>query len=300
MNSPKNNAASIRQRLLNRAKTDGRPFNELLQYYAMERFLCRLSLSPHSGLFVLKGALMLRVWGSPEFRPIMDIDMLGNTSNQLADILAKVRDIMALEVEPDGIEFLLDSIRSERITEDADYQGVRLRFLGMLGTARVNMQLDIGFGDVVYPACIKSSFPTTLDSPSPELLCYSKESAIAEKFEAMVKLGTLNSRMKDFFDIWLLCQNFEFNSLVLAEAIRQTFANRGTLIFVPVEAFEQIFIDAKQKQWAAFCRRLQPNPAPMAFEEVVAVLKTFLGPVFLELAQGHVQSKNWTANGPWS
>lgn len=137
--TPRNLPASIRQRLLDRAKRDRRPFSELLQYYAMERFLYRLSRSPHASRYILKGALMLRAWRSPESRPTMDIDMLGRTSNEEANVVRQVREMLAIEVEPDGIVFDDDSIRTERIAEDADYEGIRVRFLGRLDSARVNM-----------------------------------------------------------------------------------------------------------------------------------------------------------------
>ena len=205
MTTPHNISSSVRQRLLNRARNDRRPFNELLQYFAMERFLYRLSRSPHADRFVLKGALMLNVWRSPEIRPTMDIDLLGRTSNMEDELVAQIRDILSVEVQPDGLVFDSGSIRAERISEGADYEGFRLRFPGALGTARIHMQIDIGFGDVVYPEPEVSELPTMLDFPPPRLLCYSRESSIAEKLEAMVKLGSLNSRMKDFYDIWLLC-----------------------------------------------------------------------------------------------
>jgi len=211
MKSPRNIPASVRQRILNRAKSDRRPFNELLQYYAMERFLYRLSQSTHADRFILKGALMLRVWRSPELRPTMDIDMLGRTSNREADIIAQIRDILSMDVEADGLAFDADSIQAERITEDADYEGIRIH------SARINMQVDIGFGDVVYPKPEKAELPTMLDSPAPRLLCYSRESSIAEKFETMVKLGVLNSRMKDFYDIWLLSRQFDFDDSISME-----------------------------------------------------------------------------------
>lgn len=198
MKSRRNIPASVRQRLLDRARSDHRPFNELLQYYAMERFLYRLSQSVHASRFILKGALMLRVWRSPEFRPTMDIDMLGITRNEEADIVAQIRNILAVAVEADGLAFDPYSIQAERITEDADYEGIRIRFLGTLDSARINMQIDIGFGDVVYPEPEESELPTMLNFPAARLLCYSRESSIAEKLEAMVKLGMLNSRMKDF------------------------------------------------------------------------------------------------------
>lgn len=279
MKSPTNIPASVRQRLLNRAKNDKRPFNELLQYYAMERFLYRLSQSVHADRFILKGALMLRVWRAPELRPTMDIDMLGRTSNDEADIIVQIREIMAIEVEADGLIFDPESILSERITEDADYEGVRVRFRGFLDSARINMQIDIGFGDVIYPGPERSDLPTMLDSPAPRLLCYSRESAIAEKFDAMVKRGILNSRMKDFYDIWLLSRHFEFDGQKLSEAIRLTFQQRGTVIPKEIEAFTQPFIEAKQVQWTAFRKRLQLAHVPESFHEVVTVVDHFLTPL---------------------
>lgn len=214
--SPSNVAASVRQRLLNRAKSDHRPFNELLQYYAMERFLYRLSRSPHARRFVLKGALMLRAWNSPEFRPTMDIDVLGKTKNEDANLIAKIKDIIAVEVPPDGLVFDPASIRAERITQDADYAGIRLRFKAVLDSAKVTIQIDVGFGDVVFPEPQPCTLPTLLDFPPPKLMGYSRESAIAEKFEAMVRHRELNSRMKDFYDVWLLARQFDFEGKQLA------------------------------------------------------------------------------------
>jgi len=145
LKSLKNVSASVRHRIRNRAKKDKRPFNEILQYYAMERFLYRLSQSVHADNFILKGTLTLRVWRSPEFRSTMDIDSLGKTNNEEASIVAQIREIIAANVEPDGLTFDPDSIRSERITEGADYEGLRIRFLRILDSARINMQIDIGF-----------------------------------------------------------------------------------------------------------------------------------------------------------
>ena len=300
MKSPRNIPASVRQRLLNRAKSDRRPFNELLQYYAMERFLYRLSQSAHADRFILKGALMLRVWRSPELRPTMDIDMLGRTSNEEADIVAQIRDILTVDVETDGLAFDPDSIQAERITEDADYEGIRIRFLGALGSARINMQIDIGFGDVVYPEPEESDLPTMLNSPAPRLLCYSRESSIAEKLEAMVKLGVLNSRMKDFYDIWLLSRQFDFDGTKLAEAIRLTFEQRGTTLPAKIEAFTQPFIEAKQTQWAAFWKRLQQDHVPTSFREIMASVDRFLSPIVAALSSGKPSPTNWTAPGAWT
>ena len=300
MKSPRNIPASVRQRLLNRAKSDRRPFNELLQYYAMERFLYRLSQSSHSDRFILKGALMLRVWRSPELRPTMDIDMLGRTSNEEADIIAQIRDILTMDVEMDGLAFDPDSIQAERITEDADYDGIRIRFLGALGSVKINMQIDIGFGDVVFPEPEKLDLPTMLNFSAPRLLCYSRESSISEKLEAMVKLGILNSRMKDFYDIWLLSRQFNFDGAKLAEAIRRTFERRGTALPAEIEVFTEPFIVAKQTQWAAFRKRLQQNHVPSSFREIMASVSSFLSPIITALNLEKATPKIWTAPGPWT
>lgn len=296
---PKDIAASVRQRLLNRARTDQRPFSELLQYYAMERFLYRLSQSPYTQRFVLKGALMLRVWHAPDIRPTMDIDMLGRTSNEEDSIIAQIREILSVEVDTDGLVFDLDSVRAERITEDASYKGIRVRFTGTLDNARVHMQIDIGFGDIVHPEPEESDLPTVLDSPVPRVLCYSRESSISEKFEAMIKLGELNSRMKDFYDIWLLSRQFDFDGVILAEAIRLTFDHRGTALPRVIEAFSQAFIDAKQVQWSAFHKRLDQEHIPALFSEVVTAVDAFLGPVVAALVSGTSIPTNWNAPGPW-
>lgn len=142
MSTPKNIAASVRQRLLNRSRQDNRSFNELLQYYSMERFLYRLSVSEYESHYILKGALMLRAWNSPEFRPTMDIDMLGRTGNDEANIIPQIREVIAMEVEPDGLSFDADSIQSERITEHADYEGIRIRFRGDNGSGRSLHEAD--------------------------------------------------------------------------------------------------------------------------------------------------------------
>ncbi len=296
MKSPQNISASVRQRLLNRSKADNRSFNELLQYYAMERFLYRLSLSDHAQHYILKGALMLRAWNSPEFRPTMDIDMLGKTGNEEENITEQIRDILAVEIEPDGLTFDSDSIQTELITEDADYEGIRVRFRGALGTARISMQIDIGFGDIVYPGPEKAELPCMLDSPAPSLLCYSRESAIAEKFEAMIKLGQLNSRMKDFYDIWLLSRQFEFELSSLAEAVRLTFKQRGTELNEPIDAFSADFISSRQPMWAAFRKRLKQDHVPESFQEMSAEVELFLEPVI----KGVSDNITWKPAGPWS
>lgn len=217
----------------------------------MERFLYRLTQSSHADRFILKGALMLQAWRSPETRPTMDIDMLGKTSNDVESICRQIADVLAVEVE-DGLLFDPSTIRGEVIKENADYEGVRVRFVGTLDGARMPMQIDVGFGDVVHPEARITELPALLDLPAPRLLCYSRESAIAEKLEAMIKLGELNSRMKDFHDIWLLSRQFQFEGAELAEAIRLTLENRGTELPEVITAFGEEFCTEKAGQWRAF------------------------------------------------
>jgi predicted nucleotidyltransferase component of viral defense system len=297
----KNIPASVRQRLLNKAKSEGRLFNELLQYYGMERFLYRLSRSAHATKFILKGGLMLRIWSGLESRPTMDIDMLGKTSNEPSRIIQQIQEILGTEVEPDGMAFDAASIQTESITKDSDYQGIRVRLLGNLDGARVNIQLDLGFDDVVYPKPEESSLPTLLDYPEPQILCYSRESAIAEKFEAMLKLGALNSRMKDFYDIWLLSQQFDFEGERLTEAITQTLNHRGTLIVTPILPFSEEFAIAKQLQWVAFSKRLPSKQTSREFSEVVLAIEKFLNPLvpFL-LKEKPTPPALWLAGRDWT
>jgi predicted nucleotidyltransferase component of viral defense system len=297
----RNITASVRQRLLNKARETGRPFNELLQYYAMERFLYRLSKSKYADNFVLKGALMLTVWGAPHSRPTMDIDLLGRIDNSVDAIVVVTRDICCEDVEADGISFDPASIKGESITEDASYEGVRVRFQGSLGTARIAMQLDIGFGDVVVPLSELVDYPTLLDLPAPRLRGYSRESTVAEKFEAMVKLGILNSRMKDFFDIWLFSRVFDFCGQRLAEAIVKTFSIRGTEIPLELDALVNSLAKdtVKNAQWQGFIRKNQLANVPQDFWEVVTAISNFLGPVAEALASDHLFKTTWKAPGPW-
>ena len=296
-----NIAASVRQRLLNKARATERPFAELLQYFAMERFLYRLSKSTYSGNFILKGALMLSVWNAPYTRPTMDIDMLGQMDNDINSIISFAREVCLQEVEPDGIIFDLDSVTAENIREDADYGGIRVRFKGILDTARFSMQLDIGFGDVIIPKVDVFSYPVLLDLPQPRLHGYSKESTIAEKFEAMVKLGIINSRMKDFFDIWMLSRQFDFDGSTLATAIEQTFSTRGTeLKPEPIPLTNSFAEDiTKSAQWRGFIRNIRISNVPQDFKEIVSAIASFLMPI-AECLDGNRHFKDvWKAPGPW-
>ncbi len=202
----KNLSKSVHDRLLNLSKKRGRAFNETAQHYVMERFLYRLSKSARVDSFILKGALLLRVWKSDIARPTGDIDFLGADGTP-EDVIQQIEEIAALEVQPDGVTFETSSMSMERITENSEYPGFRVRFRGLLGTTQLPMVLDAGFGDVVYPKARVEELLTLLeDFPAPRIKCYSRESVIAEKLQAAVNLGEINSRMKDFFDIWWLAQ----------------------------------------------------------------------------------------------
>ena len=295
----RNIGASVRQRLLNKARQDNRPFQELLQYYAMERFLYRLSVSSFADRFILKGALLLRVWQAPLARPTMDIDMLGRTANTQENITTIIHHVFAVEEQEDGIIFDPESITVEPITEDADYEGLRVRFRGHLDAARLTIQLDIGFGDKVYPAPVQESLPSLLNFPQAEMYCYSRESMIAEKYEVMAKLGILNSRMKDFYDIWMLSRQYNFDGSRLAEAIKQTFEQRGTILVEPQEIFSRKFVEEKQTQWTAFRKRIGLEFLPEDFNQVVQQLELFLSPVVKGLTEKGTHGVGWNAPETW-
>jgi hypothetical protein len=298
----KNLSASVHARLQNYARASKRPFQELLQYYAMERFLYRLSATPHRAGFVLKGALMLHVWEAPLARATKDLDFLGRLDNSLENLDRVVREVCAAEVEPDGMVFDPATVKTERIKEDADYEGVRVRFVGMLGKARVAMQVDVGFGDVVTPGAQNIIYPALLDFPAPALSGYPRETAVAEKFQAMVYLRTLNSRMKDFYDVWLLARQFTFDGALLAKAIAATFANRETAIDVAPIAFTPEFTEQASTlaQWTAFRKKLPSAACPETLAEVVPFLTEFLLPLARACEIGESFEGRWTPGGPWA
>lgn len=279
--TPTNIAASIHQRILNKAALEHRPFNELLQYYAMERFLYRLGESPHCKHFVLKGALVFLAWRIPFTRPTRDMDFLGYTKNSVENLVQIVREVCAQPVEADGLIFESSSVQGEIIKEEADYQGVRVSFLGFLGNAQIHMRLDVGFADVVTPDPDELELPTILENMSkPCIRAYPPETVVAEKFQAMIALGMINSRMKDFYDIWFMAESMEFDFHLLREAVLNTFERRKTNL--PKEtptAFTEEFAKQKQVQWAGFLRKSQIEDAPKNILEIIKQVKVFLDPV---------------------
>jgi len=255
---PRNTGASVRQRLLNLAHARGQPMELLLTRYALERLLHRLSLSPHRERFVLKGAMLLSTWFDEPHRATRDVDLLGFGHAAEEALLATFRDIMAIELD-DGVSIDLQGLRIEAIREELEYGGSRLRTTAGLAGARIPITVDIGFGDAVEPGIEDIDLPVLIDMPSPHLRAYPPETVIAEKFHAMVVLGRANSRMKDYYDVWMLTSAFEIDADRLRRAIAATFERRRTAIPAEVpDGLSDAFASdtAKQRQCSAFARNL--------------------------------------------
>ena len=297
----RNAAHSVHQRLLNQSRATGRAHGELLQHYMLERFLYRLGQSPYRDRFVLKGALMLQIWQEVPERFTRDIDLLGFLPNDPDTIAEAIRAVCRIEAPDDGVAFDADSVTADRIVTDGAYEGVRVSFLGFLGTARVRMRIDMGFGDPVVPRPTEASYPVLLDHPCPVLLTYSRESAIAEKLSVMLRLGRDNSRMKDYYDIWLLSRSGDFDGATLSEAVSRCCVARG--LELPGEPVglspEFALTTGKAAQWAGFVRRTRAANAPADLREVVGVVREFLGPVLTALVAGRSFTDVWRAPGPW-
>jgi hypothetical protein len=206
-----------------------------------------------------------------------------------------------MDVEADGMSYNGETVTAARITEDANYAGVRVRLQGALGNAKISLQIDVGFGDVIVPGPCKVTYPPLLDFPAPELNGYTMESTIAEKLQAMVKLGVLNSRMKDFYDIWLLSRTFDFKGKILAAAVEKTFENRNTPVTADPTVFGPSFMEdeGKRVQWLGFIKKARLTDAPECFEDVAAAIKVFLEPIVTSVAERQPFDRIWTAPGPW-
>ncbi len=275
---PRDVGASVRARLLNLARQKGQALDLLLTRYAIERLLHRLSISAHRDHFVLKGAMLMTTWFDDPHRPTRDVDLLGYGDPAPEAMLATFREICSIAMD-DGVAFDVNGLRVELIREELDYGGLRLRTTARLSGARITVVVDIGFGDAIEPGLEEVELPVLLDLPQPKLRAYARETVIAEKFQAMVVLGLANSRMKDFYDVWVLSQAYAFDDDRLARAIGATFERRGTAL--PTDAPEALTATfssdaAKQRQWQAFVRDLGAEVPVLG--EVVAALAAFLLP----------------------
>jgi hypothetical protein len=299
--TPRNLAASARQRLLNLSKTSGADYNQLLIRYAIERFLYRLSLSSHRDAFILKGAMLFSVWEGSPHRPTQDLDLLGFGDRSLARLTSVFREICATPVEDDGWTFEPATVEAEDIRTVAEYGGVRVRLTGKLGGAVVRVQTDIGFGDAVTPPATNAAYPSLLGLPSPQLRTYPRETVVAEKLEAIVKLGMLNTRHKDYYDLRHLARHFDFEGGPLARAIAATFARRGTPLAaeLPVGLTAAFAQDpAKQAQWSAFYHRMGEKNLP-SLPDVVAEVQVFVAAPLHAAARSEALSSRWIRPGPW-
>ena len=299
---PHDIAASVRQRLLDLARSRSEEFQSLLTRYGLERFLFRLSVSPHADEFVLKGAMLFALWTGEMHRATWDVDLLGRGDAEAGRIQKLFAGVCGMRVEDDGLAFDAGSVRAEPIREDQIYDGLRVRVAGRLGTARIQLQIDVGFGDAVRPPPRRLSFPTLLEMPAPVLKSYPPEAVVAEKVQAMVALGMANSRMKDFYDLWTLATKFPFEGRVLTDAVRATFTRRRTPL--PTDeplALTVVFAGdaAKQVQWKAFVRRGRLRRDDPTLPVVIDVLRTFLLPPIQAVAAGDAFEARWSPGGLW-
>jgi predicted nucleotidyltransferase component of viral defense system len=278
MRKPRNVGASIRARLLNLARKRNEPFDLLLTRYVLERFLYRLSLSRHRDRFVLKGALLIATWFDDVYRPTRDLDLLGFGDSDPDGVIRALREVAEVPAD-DAVAFDMSGTTVDRIREESDYGGLRVKAAATIDGARVRIVIDVGFGDAIEPGLQEIDLPVLLDAPAPRLRAYPRETVVAEKFQTMVVLGRANSRMKDFYDLWLLARSHEFKGDALARAIAATFARRATEI--PVEtpdALTRAFADdpTKVRQWTSFGERIGAKPT--SFRRVIADLAAFLMP----------------------
>lgn len=297
---PTNVAASVRARLHNLARQRHVEFQLVLSDFAIERLLYRLGVSEHANRFVLKGAMLFKLWPDGPYRATWDLDLHASGSSTVADVVGVIRILCAID-GGDGIVFDPASAVGEEIRAGQEYEGVRVRLEAHLAGARIPVQVDVGFGDAITPAPARTPYPALLDHPRPNVLVYPREAVVAEKLEAMVSLGVTNSRMKDFYDVYVLGSRFAFEGPTLAEAIRATFLCRRTP-FPEAEplALSEGFLAApeRQTQWRAFLRRGRLDAPPDA-NELASALRRFLGPVLAAAAGKEPPPVNWRPGGPW-
>jgi hypothetical protein len=297
----RNVAASVRARLLNHARETRQDFNLILTRYAIERLLYRISISPYAGQFLLKGALLFNLWFDIPHRPTRDADFLGFGSAELPEIEAVFKEICMIESH-DGVAFQSDKVNAAEIRKEANYAGVRVMLLGMIDGARCQIQIDIGFGDAVTPGPEDVEYPVMLkDFAAPKLRVYPRYTVVAEKFEALSVLGIANSRMKDYFDLWVLAQHTDFDGQTLCQAVQATFDRRKSALTgeTPMGLSDAFAQDAqKQAQWRSFLRKNRLEA--LALSDVVTVLRAFMLPIIKATKTDMVFSERWPAGGPWS
>ncbi len=291
-------ARSVHTRLIRHARESGLDPTFVLNRYGIERFLYRLSVSAHCDRFVLKGALLLAAWLGDSVRPTRDADFLGHGDLSDEALIRLFQEVCCVPVDADGMTYDPDSVAVTDIREDDPYGGTRVTLSGNLGAGRVRLQVDVGIGDVAEPPPEMLDYPVILDFPPPRLRAYRPETVVAEKLHAMVRLGAVNTRMKDFFDVYILSETHEFDRDPLERAIRATFERRETAwpASLPLALTPEFASEENRRQWGAFLGRSGAD-APEDLAEVVRRLAGFLGPVI----RGDLEDEGrWAAGGPWS
>lgn len=319
----RNPGASVLQKLKNHARSAGEEMTVVLSLYIIQRFLYRLSQSRHRNRFILRGATLFSVWSDLPHRPTRDVDLLATGENSPSVMGALFREICSVPVPEDGVSFLMDTLSITERKEGRVYPGLHLEVTAALGTARPRLEIDIAVGEAVTPAPQEAEIPALLSLPAPRLLIYPRETAMAEKIEAIVTLGLSNTRLKDFFDLWYISRVFPVSGALLSEALRSTFQRRGTAF--PAEGFPAAFTErfygdsVQQVRWAAFQKKVMGNrgrmerDAPSGVSEGASVLsissvdltllindlKVFLVPPLAALSCGESFERNWSSQSGW-
>ncbi|MDP1823347.1 MAG: nucleotidyl transferase AbiEii/AbiGii toxin family protein [Archangium sp.] len=293
--------ASVRSRLLELSKTRGDDFQLVLVRYVNERLLFRIASSPHAKTFILKGAALFTVWTGKPHRATRDLDLLGSGDASEDHVIEVFLEILDRPVEDDGVSFDRASLVASPIREDQEYGGVRLTLAAHVAAAKVRVQVDIGFGDAVTPAARAIDFPSLLEFPAPRLRAYPRETVVAEKVEAMVKLGLANTRMKDFYDLRVMSHLFAFEGALLVKALRATFTRRGTPFpnGAPPALTPAFFDDkSRREQWAAFAKKTGARDAG-ELEDAIDRVAGFCSQPLLVAAEESDWAGTWKPGGPW-
>lgn len=295
-------AASVRQRLLNHAHHHAVPFDLVLTRYALERLLYRLGQSEWSNTFFLKGAMLFAAWFDQPYRQTRDLDLLGFGANDIPHLEMIFRSICQIEAD-DGIHFLTDLVHGTEIRETNFYAGVRIKLNAELAGAKISLQIDIGFGDAVTPGPEKIIYPTLLDFPAPQLNAYPHYTVVSEKFQIIVALGIATSRMKDFYDLWVMAQRLTFDGSILCQAIKSTFKRRNTILpeTVPFALTESFTNDSiKNTQWNAFMGKNRNWIEEKTLTEVIELINIFLTPPVISIRKNKEFNLIWPPGGFWA
>jgi len=298
----KNRAASVLARLRTISQVRQEGFQLVLERYALERLLYRLSRSAHRERFVLKGAMLFAVWGQEAYRPTRDLDFLGYGPNEPSAVAECFREICEAAVPDDGLVFRSASVRAEPIRDDAEYGGIRVKLEARLGQARLQLQVDVGFGDAVVPPPVEEVYPVLLDDPQPRIRVYPREVVVAEKVHTLLVFGEATSRMKDLYDLMVLSMSFPFDGKCLATAIKETFKRRQTPLpdSIPAVLSSRFFdVPDKAALWRVFLERNGLKRAPENFTEVGERLRAFLWPVVQGAKEPGGFAGAWPQGGPW-